>query len=82
VATYLRTALRLASRAAPLATTDTLEHGAALVGADAAPLLRLWEARRRREVPATKPEDPQMVAVHEILERTVEYVDTLPGEIA
>lgn len=82
VATYLRTALRLAGRRAPAATAGTLRDGAELVGADPDPLLRLWERRGRREVPATKPEDPHMVAVHGILERTVEYVDTLPGEIA
>jgi predicted nucleotidyltransferase len=82
VATYLRTALRLAAQKAPVATTETLREGAELVGAAAAPLLRLWELRGRREVPATRPEDPHMIAIHEILERTVEYVDTLPGEMA
>jgi predicted nucleotidyltransferase len=82
VSTYLRTALRLAGRDAPLATEATFRAGADLVGADAAPLLRLWALRGRREVPATKPEDPYMLAIHEILNRTVDYVDTLPGEIA
>jgi predicted nucleotidyltransferase len=80
VATYLRTALRLAGEWAPLATPETLQAGAALVAAEADPLLRLWEMRGRREIPRTEVEDPLMVAVHEILERTVAYVDTLPGE--
>lgn len=80
VATYLRTALRLAGREAPSATPDTLRTGAELVGAAPEPLIRLWEMRGRREIPRTAVEDPLMVAVHEILERTVEHVDTLPGE--
>jgi predicted nucleotidyltransferase len=82
VATYLRTALRLAGERAPLATPETLRAGAALVAAEADPLLRLWEMRGRREIPRTEVEDPLMVAVHEILERTVAYVDTLPGEVS
>jgi predicted nucleotidyltransferase len=80
VATYLRAALRLAGRDAPLATAETLHAGAALVGLPPEPLIRLWEMRGRREVPRTAVEDPLMVAVHEILERTVEYVDSLSGE--
>jgi predicted nucleotidyltransferase len=80
VATYLRTALRLGGREAPSATPDTLRAGAELVGVAPDPLLRSWELRVRREIPHTAVEDPLMVAVHEVLERTVEYVDTLPGE--
>jgi predicted nucleotidyltransferase len=82
VATYLRAALRLAGQAPPPATPETLRAGAALVAAEPEPLLRLWEMRGRREIPRTAVEDPLMVAVHEILERTVEYVDTLAGEPA
>jgi predicted nucleotidyltransferase len=80
VATYLRAALRLAGRPAPLATAETIQAGAALVGLQPDPLARLWEMRGRREVPQTAVEDPLVVAVHEILERTVEYVDSLSGE--
>jgi predicted nucleotidyltransferase len=80
VATYLRTALRLAGREAPTATPETIRRGAELVGGDATPLLRLWELRARREVPTIDPDDPLMAAVNDVLERTVHYVDTLPGE--
>jgi predicted nucleotidyltransferase len=81
VSTYLRTALRLAGRPVPERTPDTLERGGELVGADAGPLRRLWDLRGRREVPKLDPDDPLMLGVHQILERTVAYVDTLAGEI-
>jgi predicted nucleotidyltransferase len=82
VATYLRTALRLAGQEAPGATPEVIREGSALVGADPAPVLQLWELRARRDVPTTGPESAEMAAVHDTLERTVHYVDTLSGEIA
>jgi predicted nucleotidyltransferase len=81
VATYLRTALRLAGRLAPAATPEAFRLGGDLVNMDPRPLLHLWELRGRREVPKITPDDPLTLSVHEILERTVTYVDTLPGEI-
>lgn len=81
VATYLRTALRLAGMQAPDDTTRTLREGAALTSVDPAALLRVWALREQREAPEIDLEDPLMLAVHEILERTVEYVDTLPGDM-
>lgn len=81
VATYLRTALRLAGATAPVATTETLTDGAALTSADAAPLLRLWALREQRRVPDVEADDPLMIALHDILEGTVDYVDTLPGDM-
>jgi hypothetical protein len=44
-ATYLRASLRLAGRAVPAAMPDVLSAGAELVGAAAAPLLGVHEAR-------------------------------------
>jgi predicted nucleotidyltransferase len=82
VSTYLRTALRLAGRPVPPSTRETLRQGCALVGVPADPLLRLWELRRRRETPAMEADDPLLRAVHETLERTVQYVDSLTGEPA
>lgn len=80
VATYLRAALRLAGQPVPAATPAVLRQGARLVGVPAEPLERLWEQRARREVPEPDVEDPLVSSVHDVLERTVEYVDTLPGE--
>lgn len=81
VATYLRTALRLAGGIAPASTTETLRDGAALTAADPEPLLRLWALRNQRRVPDIEADDPLMIALNDILERTVDYVDTLPGDI-
>ncbi len=80
VAAYLRAALRLAGRDAPVRSADALRDGAALVGADSAPLLELWERRKERSVPETPVLDPRVAAVHRVLERTADYVDTLDGE--
>jgi predicted nucleotidyltransferase len=82
VSTYLRTALRLAGQPVPPSTPATLRQGAALVGVPAEPLLRIWDLRRRRETPAMEADDPLLRAVHETLERTVQYVDSLTGEPA
>lgn len=80
VATYLRAALRLAGHAAPADSTVALEQGAELVGADPAPLSDLWALRRDRRMPEPEIGDAQVIAVHQVLERTAEYVDTFSGE--
>lgn len=80
VATYLRAALRLDGQAAPRSTPEVLEKGAALVGADPEPLVRLWSLRGKRRVPRVEVDDPLVHAVHDVLERTAQHVDTLHGE--
>ena len=80
VATYLRAALRLSGQPAPMNTRETFQRGCAVVGGDPEALVRLWEMRGRRQVPEVDVGDPPVAAVHRILERTVEYVDTLSGE--
>ena len=80
VTTYLRAALRLAGEPAGTASPDTLERGARLVGVEPKPLLGLWEQRTRRRVPTVDVGDGPVTAVHQVLERTVAYVDTLSGE--
>lgn len=82
VATYLRTALRLAGRAVPAATPATLREGGGLVGADPDPLTRLWAMREERSAPAMEADDPLLRSVHEALERTVQYVDAFTGDEA
>ncbi len=81
VATYLRAVLRLAGEDVAMATTaDVLRRGCAVVGADPDPLVGLWEARARRKAPEVEVEDARVAAVHDVLERTAEYVDSLSGE--
>ncbi len=80
VTAYLRAALRLSGEAVPAASSDTLERGASLVGAEPEPLLELWKLRLDRSIPEMSVADPHVLAVHGILERTAEYVDTLDGD--
>jgi predicted nucleotidyltransferase len=80
VATYLRAALRLAGQTAPGATPEVLDRGATLVGAPGERLRRLWQLRTERQAPQVEVDDPLVQAVHEVLERTASYVDTLNGE--
>jgi predicted nucleotidyltransferase len=80
VATYLRAALRLSGVTVPRSTPEVLEAGAERVGADGAALTDLWARRARREVPRLDVGDPPVTAVHDVLERTARYVDTLHGE--
>lgn len=82
VATYLRASLRLAGEPVPATTPAVLRGGTRLVGGSAEALERLWELRGQREVPEPDVDDPLVTAVHDVLEHTVEYVDTLPGEHA
>ena len=80
VATYLRAALRLSGEGEPGKTPATLDRGAALVGADAERLRELWQLRGRRKLPKVQVDDPRVAAVHEVLERTADYVDSLSGD--
>lgn len=80
VATYLRAALRLAGEEVEgAATPSVLSRGTALVGMDDDRLLELWELRGRKKTPRVEVDDPRVAAVHDVLEHTVEYVDTLSG---
>lgn len=80
VATYLRAALRLAGETAPLQTPAAFDRGAALVGADPSALAELWTLRGKRKPPRVDVGDPRVTAVHDVLERTADYVDSLSGD--
>ncbi|MFW6331596.1 MAG: nucleotidyltransferase domain-containing protein [Gemmatimonadota bacterium] len=82
VATYLRAALRLAGRPVPDTTAATLSAGAELVDADADRLGELWRLRERRKPPKLAVDDPRATAVHDVLARTADHVDTLAGDEA
>lgn len=81
VATYLRAALRLAGESVSgEGSPGILSRGAALVGAQPAPLEELWTLRGRGKPLRVKVDDPKVAAMHDVLERTANYVDTLSGE--
>jgi predicted nucleotidyltransferase len=83
VATYLRAVLRLVGQdVAHADTPDVIRRGCAVVDSDPELLLELWEARARRKTPKVEVEDPRVTAVHEALESTAHYVDSLSGERA
>ena len=80
VATYLRAALRLAGETvAGEGTPEVLARGSELVGARSDELLELWGLRGDRKTPRVKVDDPRAIAVHDVLERTADHVDTLSG---
>lgn len=81
VVTYLRAALRLGGKTVRGQTSqEVIAHGAALVGADDQPLLDLWALRGRGRAPDMDVADPRTTAIHDVLERTAHYVDTLSGD--
>lgn len=83
VATYLRAALRLAGESVEgTPAAEVITRGAALVGVEADVLLRLWRSREEGKAPAVEVDDPRAEAVHNVLEHTARYVDTLSGEIS
>lgn len=75
--TYVRTALRLAGRPVPPATPDALAAAAALIAADAEPLQRVWQARKRRQPLVVPLDDPLVAGYHLFGERIADFVDTL-----
>lgn len=81
VVTYLRAALRLNGGAVPVHDSrEVIARGTALVGADNERLLELWALRGRGQAPDMEVEDPRTAAIHDVLERTAHYVDTLSGD--
>lgn len=75
--TYARTALRLAGRPVPKTTPDVLTAVATLVGGDAAPLQRAWEARVQRRPLTAALDDPLVTGYYRLAERIAEFVDSL-----
>ena len=75
VATYLRTALRLAGRAVPPHMDQVLSAGARLVGAEPAGLLAAHGARADRKPLRVRLDDAVVETYHTAAERTAAYVD-------
>lgn len=81
VVTYLRAALRLSGAAVQgQSSEEVIARGAALVGVDDGRLLELWVLRGRGRAPDMEVEDARTAAIHDVLERTARYVDTLSGD--
>ncbi len=74
-ATYLRAALRLASRPVPPHMDQVLSAGARLVGAESSGLLAAHEARTARKALRVALDDAIVETYHTAAERTAAYVD-------
>jgi len=80
LATYFRTALRLAGRAVSASTERTLTEGCALVGADPAGLLALLQARHQGKPLELQLQDPLVEQVNTAAERLTAYIDNIGRE--
>jgi predicted nucleotidyltransferase len=78
--TYLRTALRLAGEPVPRDSASVIQAGTTLVGAPAAGLLRVYQARSAKERLPLSIEDPVVDACHAVAERTASFVDAIGRE--
>jgi hypothetical protein len=79
-ATYLRAALRLADRRVPGELAGVLTEGAALVGADAGPLLRVQRARAAHDALVTGIDDAVVRGFDDAAQRTAMFIDTVQGD--
>lgn len=75
--TYLRTALRLNGHDVPARTPDVVRASAALVGGDAEPFLRIWNARTEGRVPGAQIDEPIVTGYYALAEQTANWVDSL-----
>ncbi len=73
--TYFRTALRLGGQAVPSDSAEVLRTAAALIGADAQPLLRVLEARRGKGDLAVSLKDPLVDSFNTTTEKLVQFID-------
>jgi hypothetical protein len=80
LATYFRTALRLAGRAVSASTERTLTEGCALVGADPAGLLALLQTRHQGKPLELQLQDPLVEQVNTAAERLTAYIDNIGRE--
>lgn len=76
-ATYARALLRLAGDSPDRNTAVVLEQVARLVGADAAPMLEIWNARTSRKPVKRALTDPLVDGYHATVEKMANYVDSL-----
>jgi len=76
LATYYRTALRLAQRPVSPDTERTLREGCELAGSDPAGLLRVLQARRARASLDLKLQDPLVDQFNTAAEQLAAFIDT------
>ena len=79
-AAYMRTALRLSGRKAPLKTMEVIESAAQLIGADPAPMLLCYEAKCARTPPRVSITAPLVVEYHEFARHLRTFIDRIPPE--
>lgn len=73
--TYMRAALRLAARSVPATSRDVIQEAAAVTGADAAPFLRVLEARTRKTGLEIGLSDPLADSFNSSAEQLASYID-------
>jgi hypothetical protein len=79
-AAYMRTALRLSGRKAPLKTVDVIESAAQLIGADPAPMLLCYEAKCAQTPPQVPITAPLVVEYQEFTRHLMMFIDQIPPE--
>ena len=79
---YMRGALRLAGQSPGLDTRPVIERAAALIGADATPMLTCFESRRTTRGLSAGLTDTLVVEYLEFARMLLGYVDALPADYA
>lgn len=79
---YMRAVLRLAGHSPGLETRPVIESAAALIGADATPMLACYEARRTTHSLAAGLTDPLVVQYLDFANALLRHVDALPADYA
>jgi hypothetical protein len=77
---YMRATLRLVGEQPGLDTQPVVERTAALIGADAAPMLACFDVRRTTHHLAVPFTDPMVDRYMAFVSALLQYVDQLPGE--
>lgn len=77
---YMRAALRLAGEQPGLLTHPVIERTAALIGADPAPMLACFEARRTSQHLAVALTDPLVDRYMAFVRSLLQYINQLPSE--
>ncbi len=75
--TYMRALLRLSGQSVPATTPEVVDVATRLVGGDAAPYHRIWEARKINGALSLAIDDAVVAAYFDTAEKMADYVDTL-----
>ena len=76
-AAYARAIIRMHGETAPVRTAAAIEQGLRIVGADPAPMLKVWAEREQRRHVKVELRDPLVEGYHRAVELMTEHVDQL-----